>query len=137
MNEPTSIYRATTLAITIARPPRDVYAFVRDPQNLPRWAEGLGGGVREEGERLVVVTPAGSATLRFADDNALGVLDHVVTTPEGTEVHVPMRVVPNGDGSELLFTFFQLPGMTDESFGADAAAVERDLGRLKAILEHG
>ena len=27
----------------IDRPAAEVYDFVRDPQNLPRWAAGLGG----------------------------------------------------------------------------------------------
>lgn len=46
-----------------------------------------------------------------------------------------MRVVANGEGSELMFTLFQLPGMSDEQFGQDAGMVETDLRTLKVVLE--
>jgi hypothetical protein len=46
-----------------------------------------------------------------------------------------MRVVANGSGSEVLFTLFQLPGMSEEAFVADAGMVERDLRGLKSRLE--
>lgn len=46
-----------------------------------------------------------------------------------------MRVVPNGDGSEFLFSLFRQPGMSDEAFAKDKAAVEKDLKTLKDLLE--
>lgn len=48
-----------------------------------------------------------------------------------------MRVVANGSGSEVIFTLFRQPGMSDEQVTEDAAWVERDLGTLKNILEGG
>lgn len=73
---------------------------------------------------------------RFSDANEFGVLDHFVSPVEGLEFLVPMRVVPNGAGSEVLFTLFQTPEMTDEKFHEDAALVQRDIETLKAVLEH-
>jgi hypothetical protein len=46
-----------------------------------------------------------------------------------------MRVVTNGTGSEVLFTMFQLPGMSDHQFAEDVAMVARDLQSLKVVLE--
>lgn len=40
-----------------------------------------------------------------------------------------------GEGSEVLFTLFQLPGMSDEQFAKDAAMVEADLRMLKTVME--
>jgi hypothetical protein len=34
-----------------------------------------------------------------------------------------MRVVPNGEGSELVFTLIRQPGMSDTQFAEDKAAV--------------
>ncbi|MGH8769947.1 MAG: hypothetical protein ACREV2_02020 [Burkholderiales bacterium] len=51
------------------------------------------------------------------------------------EILNPMRVVPNGSGSEVMFTLFQLPDMPDEKFVTDAGWVERDLMMLKKVLE--
>jgi len=73
--------------------------------------------------------------LRFAERNDLGVLDHYVSPTPGVEVYVPMRVLPNGSGSELFFTLFQLPGMSDGKFAEDAGLVTRDLETLKAMLD--
>jgi hypothetical protein len=73
--------------------------------------------------------------LRFVEHNDLGVLDHYVSPAPGVEAYVPMRVLPNGSGSEVLFTLFQLPGMSDEKYAEDAGLVTRDLQTLKRVLE--
>jgi hypothetical protein len=63
-------------------------------------------------------------------------LDHTVVPAPGVEIHVPLRVVANGDaGSEVLLTLFRRPGVSDEEFAADAGWVSRDLRALKALLE--
>ena len=72
--------------------------------------------------------------MRFAERNTLGVLDHHVAAP-GMEVYVPVRVIPNGSGSEVLFTLFRQPDMSDEQYAADTAMVERDLRALTELLE--
>lgn len=125
-----------TLSVSIGRPPGDVYAFASDPENLPKWAKGLGESVRKHSSGWIVETPQGPMQLRFAERNPFGVLDHYVTTPSGIEVYVPMRVVSNGDGSEVLLTLFRLPGMSDERYAEDQRLVERDLRALKDLLEN-
>jgi hypothetical protein len=77
----------------------------------------------------------GQVEERFAERNDLGVLDHYVTLPGGEVVYNPMRVIANGGGSEISFTLFRLPGMTDEQFETDAATVTEDLRTLKTLLE--
>jgi sensor domain CHASE-containing protein len=44
-------------------------------------------------------------------------------------------VVPNGEGSELSFTLFQQPGMSQQQFEEHAQAVAHDLHTLKTLLE--
>lgn len=130
--------RATTLSVTIAADPRRVYAFMHDPANIPRWAEGLGRSVVQSGDVWVAETPQGKWTVRFAADNPFGVLDHYVRAGgTGPEIMNPVRVVPNGDGSEVIFTVFQQPGVSDADFSADIEAVRRDLVLLKRVLEEG
>ena len=130
-----SAFESRTLNVTIACPPRKVYEFVSNPENLPRWAAGLGKSVRKSGAGWIVDTPQGSVKIRFAEKNDFGVLDHYVKLSSGVEVYVPMRVVPNGSGSEVIFTLFKMPDMTDEQFAKDAGMVERDLKTLKSVLE--
>lgn len=124
------------ISVFIARPPEAVYAFASDPRNLPRWAAGLAQSeVTRDGDDWIVTAPFGTARIRFAPRNDLGVMDHDVTPASGITVHNPMRVMPHGDGAEMLFTLFRQPGMSDEQFAADQAAVEADLQALKALLE--
>ena len=54
---------------------------------------------------------------------------------EGVTVHNPMRVVAHREGSEFVFTLIRQPGMSDEQFAKDKAAVENDLKTLKDLLE--
>lgn len=131
MPAPTS---STTLSITIHRDAEAVYEFIRDPANLPAWAAGLGQAVVRTDQGWVVKTPAGEAGLRFVGRNDFRVCDHYVTLPSGEEIHVPMRVLDNGDGSEVIFTLFWRT-MTEDELVRDATAVARDLQTLKAVLE--
>jgi hypothetical protein len=73
--------------------------------------------------------------VRFVERNALGVLDHDVLPESGATVHVPMRVIPNGSGSEVVFTLFRAPNVSDQKFSEDASWVEKDLNTLKRLLE--
>ncbi|MDY0395627.1 hypothetical protein RWE15_15855 [Virgibacillus halophilus] len=73
--------------------------------------------------------------IRFVERNKLGVLDHYVTISTGQEILNPMRVIPNGSGSEVMFTLFQSTEISDEKFAEDAKLVESDLKTLKDKLE--
>ena len=121
--------------MSITRPPAEVYAYVVDAMNLPHWAHAFCRSVRRDGAEWIVETPDGPVRLRFVTWNQWGVLDHVVTPPSGEKLVNPMRVVPNGSGSEVLFTVYQRPGMSDAQFYEDASLVHRDLHTLKQILE--
>jgi len=131
----TDTTQSRTLTIRIERPLREVYEFLAVPENVSQWASGLGGSLAFENGTWTAETPLGVARIVFTPRNELGVVDHRVTLPTGAEIHVPMRVVANGKGSEVLLTLFRSPEMTDEKFAADAAWIERDLAALKAVLE--
>ena len=124
-----------TVSVSIGRAPRDVYEFVSNPENLPRWAAGLGRSVSQVKGRWIVQTSSGPMGIRFVDRNDVGVLDHVVTLASGEEILVPMRVVRNETGSEVMVTVFRLPGMSAEKFAEDVTLVQRDLDTLKSTLE--
>ena len=129
------LLQSKTISVSIGRDPREVYEFVSDPANLPKWAAGLGSSIEEINEEGIASTPQEPVKIRFVDRNHFGVLDHYVTPAPGVEVYVPMRVVPNADGTELIFTLFRLPGMTDEKFARHTTLVLTDLMALKNLLE--
>jgi hypothetical protein len=124
------------ISVYIARQPAEVYEFASDPRSLPRWAAGLARSeIRRDGDEWVADAPFGKVRVRCVGRNSLGVMDHDVTLESGVTVHNPMRVVPNGEGSEFVFTLIRQPGMSDGQFAKDKAAVENDLATLKALLE--
>ena len=128
--------RTQHIDIRIDRPASQVYEFAADPLNLPKWAGGLAGSkVEHDGERWFTHSPMGLVTFTFTPMNPYGVLDHEVTLPSGETVHNPLRVIPDGDGCEVVFTLRQRPEMTDADFERDVEAVARDLAVLKSVLE--
>lgn len=127
-------FPARTLSVDIDRPFDAVYAYAADPANLVRWAPGLGTDFRRDGEDWLFRQAGETIRLRFTPNNPFGVLDHDVFTPQGV-VHVAMRAMPNGDGTTVTFLLLQTPDLDDARLARDAAAVQRDLDALKAILE--
>lgn len=130
-------YEALHISQPVDRPATEVAAFAGDPQNLPRWAAGLSSGIREDDGRWVTDSPMGTVEVRFTGPVEHGILDHDVVLPDGAVVHNPLRVLHNGDGSEVVFTLYRLPDVEDADFEQDATTVRGDLARLREILEAG
>lgn len=131
------MFPARILSISINRPFDAVYAFAQVPENFMKWASGLAATLRKAGDVWIADTPDGKAKVRFSPPNAYGVLDHWVAFPDSAEIYIPLRVIANGEGSEVSLTLFRLPEMDDKRFERDAAMVEEDLATLKAVLEAG
>jgi hypothetical protein len=129
------IFETRNLSVSINRRPREVYDFASVPENFPKWASGLGKSIRKVNDEWVAETPQGPMKVRFTERNDFGVLDHYVIPGPGAEIYIPMRVVANGTGSELIFTLFRLPDMSAEKYAEDAEWVMRDLNALKQLLE--
>lgn len=124
------------LSVHVARAADEVYAYASDPANLPAWALGLGGSIeRIDGEWVAESSPMGSVVVTFVHANDLGVLDHEVRLPSGERVYNPVRVISDGEGSEVVFTLRRQPQMSDTDFERDADMVTGDLNRLRELLE--
>lgn len=123
------------LRIAIERHADDVYAFMADPENLPRWASGLGDDFHRDGDAWVAVGVLGTVRVRFSPINPFRVLDHDVTLPDGVVVHNPLRVLAHDDRAIVVFTLLRQPGVDDAAFEKDAAHVEADPHRLRGLLE--
>lgn len=126
---------AKTISISISLPWRDLYDQIWRPETFPKWASGLSqSSLERDGDHWTAVGPEGRVRIRFTDYNAFGVMDHHVDLGSGPEIYVPLRVIANGEGAEVLLTLFRQPGMTDEKFMADAEWIERDLAALRALV---
>jgi hypothetical protein len=131
-----SPFPSTHVSVQIAAPAAEVYAFAADPTNLPRWASGLATAqVELRSGTWVAASPMGEVEVEFAPRNDFGILDHDVTLPSGEVVTNPVRVLPNEDGCDVLFTVRQRPGMSDDELARDASTVRGDLETLARLLE--
>ena len=130
-----STMEAKIIHISVDRDWREVYGFAGRPENMPLWASGLASGLEQDGDDWLARGVLGTVRISFVQPNEFGVIDHTVTIESGLRVYNALRVVPNGDGCEVMFTVLRLPGMSDEQFAADAAHVEKDLATLKTQME--
>jgi hypothetical protein len=62
----------------------------------------------------------GTVKVKFTETNKFGVLDHEVTLAPGIKFYNPMRILPNNDGREVIFTLYRQADMSDQQFADDA-----------------
>lgn len=131
-----------TLSINVERHFDDVATFLAEPLNYPTWATGLSTGLKPSTQdsgaapdEWIADAPQGNVFIRFSPPNTFGIADHWVRLQDDTVIYVPLRVVRNGGGTTVSLTLFQLPGMDDAQFEADAEWVQRDLVKLKTVVE--
>lgn len=124
---------ARSFSISIRHDWRALYEHIWRPEFFPNWAAGLADAeLRTDGDAWLA---DGSIRIRFTPHNAFGVMDHWVDAGDGATIHVPLRVVQNGDGAEVILTLYRQPGMDEERFSADIKLVNRDLRALKNLIE--
>lgn len=126
---------AQNISISIQTPFQQAYDFISKPENFPKWASGLCSAIQKQGDDWIAETPTGRMKVRFTEPNRFGVLDHSVIGDSGEEINIPMRLIRNGQGCELILTLFRLPGVGDEQFQKDIEWVKRDLLAIKHLLE--
>jgi len=119
----------------VAAPASAVYDYARQRDNMPRWAAGLVSNIGEADGAWFTDTPGGRIRIAMAPRNEFGVLDHVVTLPDGGATHNAMRVTPVGDGSLLTFVVLRPPEATDAEFERDCGLVAADLKTLATLVE--
>jgi hypothetical protein len=123
-----------TLSVLIPCDCQVLYERIWQPEHFPKWASGLSDAdMRRDGPVWKATSPNGTVRIRFTDHNDFGVMDHWVELADGNTVYVPLRVIANGEGSEVQLTLFRQPGMTADRFEEDAEWVRRDLEALKVL----
>jgi hypothetical protein len=128
--------RSSTQTISLPVDQLQAFAFLAEPQNLPRWAVGFCHAIRptDEATTWIATTGQGEVRVRYVADPKTGVIDFHLSPAPGVDVLAASRVVPNGDHAEYVFTQFQSPGMPDEVFAAQVAALGDELQVLARIL---
>ncbi|MHA6296939.1 SRPBCC family protein [Devosia sp. CAU 1758] len=126
-----------TIVVQIAVPVASVRAYMADPRNYAEWAAVYPETYRQldTGDWTAEVRFGGVRHIRFSAPNEDGILDHAVFRPGEEPVWMPMRAVPDEQGTELSFTFIQRPDMSQEAFRSTIEWITTDLLVLKTVLE--
>jgi hypothetical protein len=126
-----------TLTVTIEAPLATVAADLADPATHPEWAtEFFASPARPNpnGTGVLADIPmlGGEAAFDVAGTPELGVLD-LYLAPAGAPFGppLPVRLVPNGDGVDVLWTLARFPGTPDEAWEAGKASMQRELDSLR------
>ena len=78
--------------------------------------------------------PHGKSKLKFNENRSLGILDPHYVDEESTWT-VPMRVIPNGDFSEVVITLNKPEELTDEQFDKRMTEIGDMVTSMKHIIE--
>lgn len=127
-----------TIVVGIDVPYEKAYAYLADPRSYADWAAVRPETYRQlpDGDWVAEVRFGGERHIRFSEPNSEGVLDHAVFRPGEVPLWMPMRARPQGDGTELSFTFIQRPDMSAGAFNSTIEWITTDLQMLKTVLEH-
>jgi hypothetical protein len=124
--------RSRTVTRVLSAPKQEVFAYLADVENLPRWATEFARELKIEDGRYKVVNGLGEFFFRIEADPGTGVIDMLVGPSEDELALFPTRVVGLPDGrSAFTFTMFQGPGMSDELFEGQHAALVREFENIE------
>jgi hypothetical protein len=127
--------RSDTQSLSVSGNPGEVFAFLADPENLPRWAVGFCRAIRHDPERgWIVETSTGEVPIRYVAHLECGTLDFYMQVGPGVEIGAYSRVIPNGDAAVYVFTQLQAPGMPDSLFESQVVALAEELRVLQGIF---
>jgi uncharacterized protein YndB with AHSA1/START domain len=128
-----ALLRSETRSISIDVPPDVVLDLVANPRNLPRWAPTFARAVRPDGDVWVIDSGDGEVRRIARVSPQHRTLDLVAEASPDRGAF--SRVLPNGRGSEYLFTLF-FPDDTDEAVVArQMATVEEELRIVRYLVE--
>jgi RNA recognition motif-containing protein len=106
--------QSKTLTATLPGNPRTTFAWIANPDNLPQWYKALG-----------------PVHVRFVRDDRAHILDLVMELSVNVELIAAIRVLPNGDGTEIVLTLVQPRELPDPDFQEHIRWAEEALQALK------
>jgi hypothetical protein len=129
--------RSETRSVSISAPPEAVLDFLADARNLPRWAPAFAAAVRPDGEpdRWLIDDGEREFAIAWRVDRELGTVD--ILRPGDARGGAYMRVVPNGAGSQYVFTLVFPEGAPEPAVAAQMETVEAELATVRTLVETG
>jgi hypothetical protein len=121
-----------TVTAVLEAPREQVFDYLSQVANLPKWASEFARELKYEGGKAKVVNGLGEFYVSIDADRKTGVID-MYAGPTETELSLfPTRVValPTG-GSAFSFTMFQGAEMPDELFESQYQSLLREFENIE------
>ena len=125
-------------SISIAKPRSEVFAYIANPENLPKWTNAFKSADAESAE---LVTPNGAVPIRLETRASAdqGTVDWIMTFPDGSKGAAYSRVTEDeGDTSIYSFVLMAPPvplEMLEGALEEQKKTLAKELVSLQARLE--
>jgi hypothetical protein len=124
--------RNETVTTVLPAPADEVFEYLSDVENLPKWATEFARRLERHGDDYKVVNGLGEFFFEIRADAATGVIDMYAGPEKDSMALFPTRVVALGDErSAYSFTMFQGPDMPDELFDSQRASLQREFEQIE------
>jgi len=127
-----------TRAVTVRRPFSAVTALLADPSRYSEWAIDYFTSpvAKVDVSTYRVSTPPGDRRFRVDADVDRGTFDLYLAPLDGPFSYpIPIRVLHNGEGADVIFTVTREPELSDEDWRLSLLSLENELNALKRLLE--
>jgi len=120
-------------SVGIAAAPTIVHGYLADAAHLPEWAPGFAPRVRPSGARWVVARGDVEFELEVVAEPRAGTVDFLAAADHARGLYA--RVLPNGEGSELVFAIMFAPDTPEDVVAAQMLTLETELGAVRDACE--
>src|SRR5437868_5486607 len=104
---------AKTVFVSLDRDPTGIFEWLASPNRLPEWHKTFCRSITQENQGWIVASPRGPVNIRFKRNDHARLLDLVLQPVSGTEFTTSIRVLPHGEGAEIIATLVQSLGEAD------------------------
>lgn len=136
------IFETEAVKVSIDASFDEVVRFLGDPAKAHEvGTEFFAGPLRRAtGDEWAAQVPLMGGEVRYRQEVDLGRgLIDIYMAPKGGDFGppLPVRVLHNGDGADVIWTLLRFPGTADEAWEGGIASMGRELQQLKRRFEAG
>ena len=127
--------RSETVTTVLPAHQSEVFEFMADIENLPRWANEFARELVRDGEDYKVRNGLGEFYFQIKAEPRTGVIDMFAGPAKDQLAIFPTRAVALPDGrTAFSFTMFQAPGMPDVLFESQHESLKREFHNIRAAF---
>jgi hypothetical protein len=121
--------RAEVPSIAIASPPAVVHSYLADARNLPAWAPTFAPRIHRDGDSWIVTAEDREFSIDVLAEPRSKAVDIVSASDHNQGLFT--RVLPNAEGSELVFTLLFPADTPEPAINAQLLTLDSELAAVR------